>query len=190
MANQAQQFIDTMNRIAKVWGTLPAKAATVAVNFSKRRFVDQNWLGETAQPWKKRVNERTKRDASRHILVKTAKLKRDVHKIIATSQYAIIGTSNLTGKYAKAHNEGFKGSVTVRSYKRRHYAHVKETYTSRAGNERTRTRKTVLDKMATTVKSHIRKMNIPKRQFLGNSPALDREIETMIATEIINAIKY
>jgi phage gpG-like protein len=189
MANQAQQFIDVMNRIAAVWGTLPNKAATVAVNFSKRRFVEQNWVGNTTQPWKKRKNTRSKRDASRAILVKSARLKRDVHKIVVTPQYAIIGTSQLTGAYARVHNEGFRGLVTIKEFKRSHYSHVKEKYTTRSGRERSRTRKTVVDGMKTTVRTHVRKMNIPKRQFLGNSPVLDRDIEKMMAYEIIKAIK-
>ena len=185
---EMQEFIDMMNRVEKVYGTLPNKAAIIAVNFSKERFKQQNWLGNTTKPWKKRKRTGTK-DDSRAILVKSGALKRDVHKIMADSTKAIIGTSNITGNYARIHNEGFRGSVSVKEFRRKHYTHAKEKYTTRSGRERTRTKRTINSNMETTVRSHIRKVNIPARQFLGSSPVLDTRIEKMMTAEFIKAIR-
>jgi phage gpG-like protein len=182
------EFTAIMNRLAAVWPSLPNKAASVAVNFSKDRFRQANWVGDTTKPWKRRKAKGTK-DDSRAILVKTGNLKRDVQKIRVTAESALVGTSNLTGDYAKLHNEGFRGSMTIKEHKRKHYLHVKEKYKTRTGKDRSRTRKTVNENKVTTVKTHIRKVNIPSRRFLGASPVLDKQIERMMTAEILRAIR-
>ena len=186
---ELQEFTAMMIRLEAAYRLLPNKAATVAVNFSKERFRQQNWLGNTTQPWKKRKKE-GKRDRGRAILVKTGNLKRDVHKISVTATTALIGTSKLTGGYAKAHNEGYRGTVTVKSHKRHVYSKVKEKYTTRNGKERSRTRKTIDSTTpAGTVRSHKRRMNLVMRKFLGASPVMDKQINRMMAAELIRAIK-
>jgi phage gpG-like protein len=186
---ELQEFTAMMNRIDACYRTLPNVAATVAVNFTKERFRAQNWVGATTMPWKKRKQQR-KRDAGRAILVKSARLKRDVHKILVDSNKAIIGTSKLTGAYARAHNEGYQGNVTVKEHKRHVYTKIKEKYTTRGGAERTRSRKTIANGTPDiVVKSHQRKMKIPMRKFLGASPVMDVQIQRALTARMIRAIK-
>ena len=40
--------------LAEVMHLLPQQIGLIAVNFAKQRFVDQNWLNTSAQPWEKR----------------------------------------------------------------------------------------------------------------------------------------
>lgn len=180
------EFTNIMNRLAAKYRVLPGIAATVAVNFFKERFVQQNWIDARTQPWKKRKSEK---DRGRAVLVKTARLKRDVQKIYVGDTYAIVGTTRLTAPYAKAHNEGFKGTVTVNAHRRNRYKKVKETYITKKGNQRTRTSKQV-DQVTGPIQvgTHRRKMNIPQRRFMGPSPVLDNRIERQIAAELIRAI--
>jgi phage gpG-like protein len=190
-APELKGYIDMMNSLAKVYTGLPNLAATEAVNFSKERFRDQNWDdGRLSIPWKKRKEKKRDKRRGRAILIDKAVLKRDVRKIYVGPDKAIIGTTRTTQGYAKAHNQGFKGTVTVKEHRRKKYKKVKEKYTTRDGTERSRTSKQI-DSAAgdTIVKTHNRKMNLPKRQFLGQSPALDRRITRVITATFIRAIK-
>lgn len=200
--NELFQYNRVMDSLNRLMPKLPHIAATVAVNFSKERFIQQNWIGTSTVSWKRRKVVGKMRDRGRAILVKTARLKRDVQKISVSANGALIGTTKMTSPYAKAHNEGFKGTVTVESYKRKRYRKVTEEYTKRTkvhgygGTEayidkkRKRTRKEIdTGKGEIVVRTHKRKMNIPQRQFIGESPVLDKRIERTITAEMIRSIK-
>lgn len=187
---ETQEFVQVMQRLSRMYDTLVPLAATEAVNFSKERFRAQNWLGNTTQPWKKRKEKKRAKSKGRAILVLHAVLKRDIHKEYVGRDKAIISTSKLTVPYAKAHNEGFRGTVVVPEHKRSRFKKVKESYTTRKGNKRTRTSKQVdASKEKITVRTHNMKMNLPKRQFVGASPVLDKKIERMITAQFIKALK-
>lgn len=68
--------------------------------------------------------------------------------------------------YARTHNEGFKGTVTVKAYSRHRYgkAKVGTGKFTKTGKERKQTRTVKIGQV--TVRTHTRKMNIPKRQFM------------------------
>ncbi len=189
--NQTIQFTKAINELGKLWPKLPNIAATVAVNFSKERFVQQNWVDRTTSPWKRNSDAvKRSKNRGRAILVKTGRLKRDVQKIYVTANTALIGTSKLTVPYAKAHNEGFKGTVQVKAFKRHRYKKVKEKYTTKKGNERSRTSKQLDDsKPLIVVRTHNRKMNIKQNKFLGPSAVLDTRIERQLTAEIIRVLK-
>ena len=69
----------------------------------------------------------------------------------STSQEkVVIGAGNSKVKYAKAHNEGFSGSVVVKSFRR----------IGKNGKIH-------------NVRSHTRKMDIPRRQFMGRCAELE-----------------
>ena len=189
MLKELAEFTRIMNALEKAHLNIPAKAATLAVNFSKERFRQQNWVGDRTQPWKKRKENKRDKRKGRAILVDKANLKRDVHKIWVRPNAALVGTSKLTAKYAQAHNEGFKGTVKVPAYKRHSYIKVKEQYKTRNGTTRNRTRKTLSGKAPGLVKAHTRKINLVKRQFLGASPVLDNQIQRMITAEYTKAIR-
>jgi len=154
-------FIEQLNRLAKVQKNLPTKMGAVAVRFSKERFQQKNWLDRTREPWKKR--QRKDRGT---LMNRTGRLKRSIRKIEVGRDYIVIGTDV---PYAEAHNEG---------------ATVKETVAIKEHTRRTRTGRS-------TVKAHTRKMNVslPPRRFIGESAILGRRIERLIENELKNALK-
>ena len=183
--NQTAEFTRTIERLAQLYPKLPRVAAIVAVNFSKERFRMQNWVDRSREPWKKRKDTKSK---GRAILVKTGRLKRDVQVISVGRESAVVGTSNLTTPYAKTHNEGYTGTVTVKGHTRHRYKKVKESYTTRGGITRSRTSKQVSGSTI-AVRTHTRKMNLPARRFLGPSAVMDRRIERELTKQFINALK-
>jgi phage gpG-like protein len=167
-----------MNRVTKVYGTLPGKAATIAVNFVKDRFRQQNWVGARTEPWKK-TKQRGRKKSKRAILVKSARLKRDPHKIFVREDAALIGTSTLTKDYARIHNEGgtVNTTATIGEHERKPHTRVRKGRREKVGRS--------------TVKEHTRKVKfkMPRRQYMGASPVMDKQIERMIAAELIRAVK-
>lgn len=167
------RMCDNINRTIR---TIPQKAAVIAVNFSKERFIKKNWLDSTEQPWKKTI----KRKGS--TLIKSGRLKRSIRKIRIGADYAVIGTDV---PYARIHNEGgdTEGTEQVRSHRRR--AHKRKAYT-RAGK---RVKAGVI--RAHIVKSHKRrfKRTFTQRKFIGQSQHLAYQLTNMVQTEIQRAIQ-
>ena len=156
------EFAKMLDRVSRTIKTLPQRAATDAVNFSKQRFRDQNWLDNTTENWPRRKGR--KKRPGRNILTDTARLRRSIRKVVVTSSYAIIGTDV---PYARAHNEGFRGNVAIKAHQR--------TRPTRGGRAQ--------------VKAHVRKVNLPRRRFIGASAVLDAKIARTMTAEISKAIK-
>lgn len=168
---ELSEFDAVTRRVITAIYQLPRRAATVAVNFSKERFRAGNWVDHTTEPWKPRKETTWKKPErkGRAILVKSGRLRRSIRIESVTAERAVLATDV---PYARAHNEGFKGSVEqeVKQHERR--------------KPRSRTERV-------TVKSHKRtiKQNIPKRQFIGTSAVLERQLQRMINAELMRTIK-
>lgn len=168
-------------RFRKVREELPLQMATVAQNFFVGSFQRQGWYdGLTLKRWTPRKGEKWRRKkkgrrGNRAILVKTGRLRRSIKIRSARFQKIVIATDV---DYAAAHNYGYKGTVSVRSHTRRRYGREKEEYTTKTGKQRTRTNKVV--KSSYIVRQHTRKMSLPQRQFMGDSPMLDRKLNKVI----------
>lgn len=171
-----KEFDTLIARIIKTQQALPSQIAVIAVNFSKERFRQQNWLDEAPEPWKPRKRRREGGEKrSQSLLVDTGKLKRSIRKIKATPDLVVVGTDV---PYAKIHNDGGKIEQTVQVKK-----HQRRTH------QRTRDgRKEIVNEQ--TVKTHSRKMNttIPARRFLGDSDALMKDIEKHVVSAFEKAI--
>lgn len=139
-----------------------SEAGIIAVQFSKDRFRQKNWVGKTQQSWTPR-----KRKKSGSILVKSGRLKRSIRKISEGKYYVLIGTDV---PYAKIHNEGgvIKKTARVRAHSR----------TRKGRNQPIK------------IKAHSRNMNIkiPKRQFMGESAVLIRRLENHLYEQVTNEI--
>lgn len=172
-------------RFRKVREELPLQMATVAQNFFVGSFQRQGWYdGLTLKRWTPRKGEKWRRKkkgrrGKRAILVKTGRLRRSIKIRSARFQKIVIATDV---DYAAAHNYGYKGTVSVRSHTRRRYGREKEEYTTKTGKQRTRTNKVV--KSSYTVRQHTRKMSLPQRQFMGDSPMLDRKLNKVIERQL------
>ena len=174
MRTDFKDLVRICDNINRAISRIPQKAAVMAVNFTKERFVKKNWVDTTEHPWDKTK----KRKGS--TLIKSGRLKRSIRKVHVGADYAIIGTDV---PYARIHNDGgtMEGTEHVRTHTRR--AHKRKAYT-RAGK---RIKAGVV--RAHTIKSHTRKYKrtIIQRQFIGESQALTNQLTSMIETEIQKA---
>ena len=109
-------------------------------NFQRKAFFTERW--------KKRRNP----NARGSLLVVTGTLRRSIQA--SETPDGVRFTSNVP--YATVHNEGGKGSVTVRKHQRK-----------RKGNTH-------------TVRQHMRKVNMPQRQFVGDGKETQRIIQSVI----------
>lgn len=161
----AKSFAAIIDDLTRAINALPARVATLAVNFSKERFVKQNWHDSSEKPWEKRHGRRRGGDKRQNgaVLVDSGRLKRSIRVISANKERIIIGTDV---PYAEIHNEGFDGQQNVRAHQRR----------SRNGKVH-------------TVRAHTRRMSMPERRFLGESQELANRIENLMETELKKALQ-
>ncbi len=160
----SKSYIQLLDDIGRAINRLPTQIATKAVNFSKRRFVKQNWQDATVEPWEKRKNRRRGSNQRQRgaVLVDSGRLKRSIRTVSATPSRIIIGTDV---PYAEAHNEGLNKTINVRSHRRR--------------SRRTKPH---------TVRAHSRRVNLPSRRFIGESQELCNQVEQLIINNITQAI--
>ena len=155
----------------------PSKAGNIALRFVNGNFRAQGFQGSTFKRWSPNSRNKT-------ILVKTGKLRAATHFTTQAGQ-AIIKNHM---PYAKVHNEGFKGEISIKAHTRNQYTKTKVgtgKYTKK-GKER---KKTVSIKTGqSTVKAHTRKVDIKQRQFAPTSanpsPVLDNAIIRELAKDL------
>ena len=154
-------YLRKLKALGKLYEKFPNMVAIEAVNFSKERFVQKNWVDRSRVAWKKR--ERKDRGS---LMTKSGRLKRSIRKLSYTRNSVTIGTDV---PYAEAHNEGavINQSVNIKSHTR-----------TRKGRE-------------SRVKAHKRRriIKLPKRQFIGESAILLRRIERLVQREITEILK-
>jgi Mu-like prophage protein gpG len=90
------------------------------------------------------------------LLIASGNMMNSIRPTEVNQQQVVISAGNQHVNYAKAHNEGVNETVTVPAH------------------SRTKNGKTF------SVKQHDKKMNIPKRQFMGESKELNKQIEDRI----------
>jgi len=168
-------FSKTINRLKNFNKRVLPLLGEVAVNFSKERFLHENWLGTKPEPWKPRKttgnrkrdrNERSTSDRKkrRGLLIDSGRLKHSIRPLKTTANSITIGTDV---PYAKTHNEGFNGTVSQK---------VKQHARVRNGRQE-------------SVKAHTRAVNmsVPKRQFmptkLNESPQLVSRLQKTVIRE-------
>jgi phage gpG-like protein len=186
-----QDFIKKIDALASAYKKLPTEIATIAVNFSKERFREQNWWDTSEIKWKERKRNRNgSKKKSQTLLVGTGRLKRSIRKISANESQIIIGSDV---PYAQIHNDGgtIKGTVTVKAHKRKIISN--ETVGTGVFNIRSRRERTKRIRVQfgeANVKSHTRKMNvsIPARPFIGQSAELEKRILNHIQTTFEKAL--
>jgi len=165
---------------------LPQQIGTLAVNFSKQRFVEQNWHDTAPEPWTPRRHLRRggKRRQNGAILVDSGRLKRSIRIVAVTPTSVTIGTDV---PYAQIHNDGFNGSQSVRAHTQRVKEHQrKQKVKGKKG--KWKTKKVTVKAHTRNIKAHTRNMKMPRRRFLGSSAELEKQIMELIMSEINAAI--
>lgn len=167
------KLIALQTKLTQTFRRLPPIIGEEVVNFSLDNFERQGWQGEQFEPWAKRKNPTKwgkKDEDDRAILVKTGQGRRSIRVgNIEEDKVQVIAGGQDT-PYMRVHNEGFKGPVKQ---------HVREHF------RRTRKLKDI------KVKAHDRTINqdIPKRQFIGESPVLNKRIVDAVISELNKTVK-
>lgn len=176
-------IVGKLAELANVQKVLPRKIAVVAVNFSKDRFKQQNWLDSATKKWEPRKSKTKKKSSSRAILVKTGRLRRSIRATSITDKQIIIGTDV---PYAQVHNEGGTGEITQKVGAHSRQAHSRKSYTTRDGR---RVKAGTVKEHAVQAFTRKRKINIPKRQFIGPSQTLNKQVGDLIKREFDTVLK-
>ncbi len=161
----------------------PGLLGNEAVNFFTNSFRLQGWLGNRLEPWRKR---RSRKRAGRAVLVQSGRLRRGTRIVSNTGGVVRIGNDV---PYARAHNEGFRGVVSVAAHQRGLYRKNKvgTGRLTKRGRERM---KTVSSRTgAVTVKAHTRRMNLPRRRFMGQSPYLTAILKRKLQAELNKGLR-
>lgn len=128
--------------------------AEEATEYFKERFEEKEWDGTLWEP--------AKHPPSRgSLMLRSTNLMTSTRPTIITKERVVIAAgddSKVT--YARVHNEGYDGDVNVRPFTRMVKGKQQE------------------------VRAHTRHMNIPKRQFMGETEELDERIVTRIGNYI------
>ena len=142
-----------------------------ATGFIDDNFAMQGFQGDTFQPWAKR--KKKDKGRSRKILVDTGTLRRSFRQT-NHSDHTTISTDVV---YAQIHNEG--GTITHRSrdvilsYRNAEGGKLRLAKTTTQSQQRqvTQLRRATIAEHTTTM---------PKRQFMGDSPVLQKRCEKAI----------
>nr|DAD65302.1 MAG TPA: tail morphogenesis protein [Myoviridae sp. ctOoC8] len=154
----------------------PNMAGNITLRFINGNFRAQGFQGTTFKKWK---------PSKGTTLVKTGTLRSATYYTTQTGQVTIINPI----PYAKVHNEGFKGEVTVKSHTRNRYSKAK-IGTGKFTQKSKERKKTVTFKSGeTTVKSHTRKVNIPQRQFIPTQDSPSPVLNNAITRELTKDLK-
>jgi phage gpG-like protein len=181
----AIQFKANAQQLKQRLLSIPVKVGDTAILFTMQRFREQAWINNTTEPWKQR-KPGAKRNQGRAILMNTGRLRRSIRIVRVTSDSVTIGSDV---PYAQVHNDGFKGTVAIQKHKRTKWikSRIETGQLTKKGNKSMRTITTAGDEY--DVRAHSRKMNMPRRRFMGESPALTKQITRLITAEIMKAFK-
>ncbi len=156
------------NRMAyEIRQNLVRYAAVTGVNFFKDSFYNQGFTDKALIPWENGLFAGT--DGYR-ILIRTRNLQGSIQVFNKSLQRIVFGSDE---RYAQYHNEGATIAVTERSRKFFWYMY------RQTGDQRWKA-------MALTEKTSFR---LPKRQFIGESHALLKKLDTWLLNSIKKQIK-
>lgn len=166
-------------RLKQCLHNLPRHLGIEAVEFFDSSFKSQGFTDATLVPWRRTKSGKNNLFSrkSEGILIGRGRLRRGTRLRSVVGMRAEV-VNNVP--YAAAHNEGFKGTVTVPQHVRR----IKTfSYDMKSGKRKKTGHRDII------VKAHARRMNLPRRHFMGNSRQLsDRHKRTILKT-IYKALK-
>lgn len=170
MANfQIPNFEDIARELFK---NISPKVAQKARAFFLQSFIKQGFTDASFIPWVKRV------DALPHKTLQQSLTLKNSLRIAEQSPERVVISAGEKLSYAAIHNEGGTISVRVTEKMRKYFwAMYYKTQNSR------------YKWMALTEKETFT-IHIPKRQFIGESYTLDKQLEKLIIEEMLQAEKH
>jgi len=163
----------------RVSARLPRALGGVAVNFFKDSFKRQGWLDKRTEKWPARKKS-AKRNTGRAILIDRGRLRNSIILAKVSGNMAVV---NAQAPYAAAHNEGFKGRVKVKAHERGVYSKYKAVSTN-LETGKTRSRTMTYQSGSRKVRAHSRQMNLPRRQFMGDSEVMFKKMDVVVTRAV------
>ncbi len=162
----------------------PGLLGNEAVNFFTNSFRSQGWLGNRFEPWRKRRTDGKRK--GRAILVDSGRLRRATR--ITSNSGGVVKIGNDT-PYARLHNEGFRGTVSVKAHTRSKFnkSKIGSGKFTKKGKERMKTINTLSSTFQ--VKAHTKRMNMPQRKFMGESPYLTAKLKRILQAELFKGLR-
>lgn len=178
-------FARVRKNVAQLKKTLPTLLANQAQTFFVDSWKKQGWDDGTVDRWPKR-QDTGKKSQGRAILVKSGKLRRAVGQSIRLKSFEKIQLV-VALPYAAVHNDGYNGMV--RSHTRARFS--KSTTSqfiglrqNKKGQLKEHHRRTTIYIQTGEVNVKAHTMNMPKRQFMGDSATLRRKQKELIEQNI------
>lgn len=169
--------------LRKQVSTLPKVVGNSTVNFALDNFRKEGFQGETFQPWQKR-KKKAKGAAQRKILIQSGRLRRSVRITSVTPHSVWVGSDV---PYARIHNEGGTINRAARSetFVRNRYKRGKK---AKAFGGKGLYKKGTTAGRGQTYKAY--SIQMPRRQFLGDSPVLRRMIHADAVAHLKKALTF
>lgn len=181
-----QQIRMLEKRFKGVILSLPLVMGNEAVNFSLTNFAQQGFNGQTFQRWAPRKQGWRKKPRKGSILIFTGNLRRSIRITRLNADAVWIGSAI---KYARIHNEGFRGTITqsVKAHTRKinSIATVQSIASRRTSKRKVQVGSSMVSAHTRTIKQHI-----PKRQFMGESPYLRSRMLRVATAEFMREIRF
>lgn len=150
---------------------LPFLIGNKAVKMYKQNFQEEGFFGNKWQDVRRRINSRPGADGKRKILTgRTGQLGRSIQFRVEGLKVVIFSDV----PYAKMHNDGGEFTQKIGAYERTLH------YKAKGSGKNRKPARVVKQK----VKAHTRKIRMPRRRFIGDSPEIRKMIEQTIATAL------
>lgn len=176
--NLDKDFQMFLKKVDATMRKLPVLVANTALNFVLDNFRSQSWNGNTTEPWKPRKFNKKRSGAA--LLVKSGRLKR-ANRVKQADWNRVLLVNDTP--YAGVHNEGNREVQTINEHSRTASRKV-STKIGKKGKGLKSGQIKIRGK-GHQVSSHTRHQNIPRRQFMGNSPILFKRIDRVITAELM-----
>jgi phage gpG-like protein len=177
-------FQEVAKQLSKLIRNFPIAAANEAVNYFVVSFDREAWEGKS---WEKRkANFLEKSSSRRNLLVKSGRLRRSIRRVANSVGYARVATDV---PYAKIHNEGGTIIQTPTAKQRAFFSHVAEGFFDSKNDPN---KWAEGHKFISMSKAKQLTINLPQRQFMGDSQQLNNLIKQKMDGEfrkIIESVK-
>ncbi len=173
MSKSPWKLDEVEKRLQQTKEVLPAEIANVSQSYFESSWRKQGYDGKKWKEVKRRLDGKGGGKGAaktRAILVKSGRLRRSFH--VLSKRWDNITVAN-SAPYAKVHNEGFKGIEYVKPHRR--FVYQGDKIGSGIYSIKTRREKKVKVKIKQDVKGFSRKMNLPQRQFMGQTNELGQK---------------
>lgn len=169
--NAKKIFANIAKRLKAAQSAAPKVLANEGQKFFVGSFERQGWRGASFRKWPDRKDTRNKRSL---LVGRTRQLINSIRRSIRVANMKFIKWATDV-PYASVHNDGYNGLVRVRSHDRGKFTNRKVGTGIHSIRTRKERSKRVRERTGNArVLNYTRKVRIPQRRFMGNSPILAR----------------